>query len=70
MLKLGGIISSFPLLVLRVLSKLIPDNVNKSLNICNVFLEKGFKVRPYDQSGTLVAVLMLSSFKAKEVIEI
>ena len=52
-----------------VLSKFIPNVVNKGLKIAKIFLEKGFKFWFYNQSSALVIILMLSLFEANSIIE-
>ena len=56
-------------LVLGVPSKLTPDIVNKGLRIPEVLSEEGFELWPRDQSGALVAALVLSSSEADTATE-
>ena len=67
MLKVGDIVSSFFQLVLRILFKLTPDIVDKSLRISEDFLKEDFKIKLYDQSGALMMALVLSPSETDRV---
>ena len=64
-----GIISSLFQLILRVLSKLAPDAINKSLRVPKVLLEKDLEFRPCDCNGALVAALVLGLFEADDAVK-
>ena len=64
-----GAFLSFFQLVLRILSKLIPNTIDKGLGIFEVFLEKNLEVRLCDQSDTLMAVLLLGPFETNGITE-
>lgn len=51
-------------LVLRVFFELILNIINKGLEILKILLKKGFKVKPHNGSGTLIAAFVLSSSEA------
>ena len=55
--------------LLGVISKLIPDIVDKSLRISKILFEKSFKIGSCDKSSALVATYVLNLSKADEVIE-
>lgn len=62
-------ISGFFQLILEVLSKLIPNIVNKGLRISKVFSKEGFEFRPYNGSNVFVMALVLSPYKADDAPE-
>ena len=51
-------------MILKLSSKLTPDVVDKSLRISDIFLKKGFKIKPRYQSDVFVVALMLNFSKA------
>ena len=63
------LISDFFQLVLEISSKLIPDIVNKSLRISEVFSEEIFKLRSCDWSDTLMMALVLSPSRANRAMK-
>lgn len=64
MLKIGYIILGLFQLVLRLLTKLTPNNMNKRLTIFKVFLEEGFDVKLFDWSGAFMIALIPGLFEA------
>ena len=66
-MKVKYLISDFFQLVLRILFKLIPDTVNKGLEILEHLFEKNYKFELYDRSNTLLVIFILSSPKANSV---
>lgn len=69
MLKVRYLISGFFQQVLRVLSKLPPDIINQSLKISEVFSEEDFELGSRDESGSLMAALILSKSEADKATE-
>ena len=57
-------VSDFFQLVLGVLPKLIPDNVNEGLGAPKILPEKGLELWLRDGSGAFMALLMLGSSEA------
>ena len=53
-----------------VLSKLTLNIINKDLKISKIFLKKDFKIRLYDKSNILMAMLMLGTFETNNVIKV
>lgn len=64
MLEVGGVLSSFFLMIFEISFKLTLDIVNKDLEFSKVLLEESFKIRQCDKCGIFVAALILSLFKA------
>ena len=67
MLELGCPILDFFQLILGVPPKLTPNAVNESLRAFEVLLKKSLELWPRDQSGALVAALVLNLSKADRV---
>ena len=66
---MGGVISSFFQLVLRIPSKLAPDAIYKDLRVPAFFSKEGFELRPHDWSGTLVAALVFGPSETDDATE-
>ena len=49
--------------------KLISNIINKGLKIFKVFLKKVFKVKSYNRNCTMIAILVLDSFKVDSAIK-
>ena len=64
MLKVGGIVLSFFQLVLKVLSKLTPDAIDKGLGVPKVLSNEVFELRSRDRSGAFVTALALGLSEA------
>ena len=56
-------------LILKILSKLIPDVVNQSLKIPKVFFKEGFELESYKKNDALVVALVMSSSEANSAIK-
>ena len=68
-LKVGGVISNFFQLILRVLFKLTLDIIDKGLRVSKVFLKKGLKIKLRNWSSALVAALVLGLSEADRATE-
>ena len=66
---MGDVVSSFFQLVLELPSKLALDTINKGLGVLEVLLEEVLELKPCDQSGAFVAVLVLSPSDADSATE-
>lgn len=69
MLEVGCLVLGFFYLILGIFPKLTSDIINKSLKTFEIFLKKGYKVRPRDKSGALIMALELSSSNTDRAIE-
>ena len=61
---MGCPVSNFFQLILGVSPKLTPDAVNEGLGTAEVFTEESLELWPRDQSGALVAALVLCPSEA------
>ena len=64
-----SVVSSLFYLVLRVLFKLVPNTIDKGLEVPKILLEKSFELWPCDQSGVLMMALVLSPSKPNNAME-
>ena len=55
-------------LILNVFFKLILD-IDKSLKIFEIFLEKSFEVEPHNKNSAFIIMLVLNLFKANNTMQ-
>lgn len=69
MFNVQYLILSFFQLVLRVFFKLALEIIDKNLGIFKIFLEKSFKLQPYDLSNTFITIFLLGLLEIDNTIE-